>query len=264
MHYLGHARCLNENESNGLYREERMSGETSNPGHGEPAAGNGKRTGLWRPISLFVALVAVILLARFLDTGQYLGSLRQWIDSLGAWGPVFFLFLYAAAVVLAVPGSALTVVAGALFGSGLGIVVVSVAATLGASLSFLVARYFAREAIARWLSHKETFRKLDKMTEENGAVIVALTRLVPIFPFNLLNYGFGLTKVPFWTYVFWSWLCMLPATVLYVVGADAVTKAISQGQMPWTLLSALAATALFLAMIVRFARSRLQNKGKEA
>jgi uncharacterized membrane protein YdjX (TVP38/TMEM64 family) len=209
-------------------------------------------------------LGTVILLARLLDVSQDLGALREWIDSLGPWGLVAFVVLYVLAVVVALPGSALTVVAGALFGSGLGIAVVSVAATVGASLSFLVSRYIAREAIASWLSGKETFRRLDRMTEDHGAVIVALTRLVPIFPFNLLNYGFGLTRVRFWTYVFWSWLCMLPGTVLYVVGADALTEAISQGHVPWPLLSALAVTTIVLAVLVRFARVRLQSKQKEA
>lgn len=222
------------------------------------------KSGLWRPLLLVVVLVSVILLARFLEVGQYLGSLREWIEGLGAWGPVVFVALYAVAVVLALPGSALTLVAGTLFGSGLGIVLVSIAATLGASLSFLVARYFAREAIASWLSKKETFRKLDRMTEQQGAVIVALTRLVPIFPFNLLNYGFGLTKVPFWTYVFWSWLCMLPGTFLYVVGGDAVTKAIYQEQVPWALISAALGLALFLVVIGRYARVKLRNKEREA
>ena len=93
---------------------------------------------------------------------------------------------------------------------------------------------------------------------------MALTRLVPIFPFNLLNYGFGLTRVPFWTYVFWSWLCMLPGTVLYVVGADVVTKAVVQGEVPWLLVGALVAAAAVLAVLVRQARRKLQDKETNA
>jgi uncharacterized membrane protein YdjX (TVP38/TMEM64 family) len=166
--------------------------------------------------------------------------------------------------VAALPGSALTVAGGALFGSVVGVIVVSVASTLGAALSFLVGRYFARDAVAGWLSGKEKFQRLDKLTEEQGAVIVAITRLVPIFPFNLLNYGFGLTRVPFWTYVFWSWLCMLPGTVIYVVGADAVTKAIVQGEAPWLLIGAVVATAAILAVLVRSARRRLQSREPNA
>jgi uncharacterized membrane protein YdjX (TVP38/TMEM64 family) len=220
----------------------------------------GKAQGLWRPIVLILALVAVLVAARAFGLGERLGALRGWIDGLGTWGPAVFVLLYAAAVVAALPGSALTVAAGALFGSVIGVIVVSIASTLGASLSFLVGRYFAREAVAGWLSTKEKFRRLDRLTEEHGAVIVALTRLVPIFPFNLLNYGFGLTRVPFWTYVFWSWLCMLPGTVLYVVGADAFTKGIAEGRVPWALIGALAAAAVILAVLVRYARRKLQAK----
>jgi uncharacterized membrane protein YdjX (TVP38/TMEM64 family) len=139
-----------------------------------------------------------------------------------------------------------------------GVILVSIAATLGASLAFLIARYFARDAAARWLSQKEKFRRLDQLTEEHGAVIVALTRLVPILPFNLLNYGFGLTRVPFWTYLFWSWLCMLPGTVLYVVGADVFTSGISQGKVPWVLIGALAGAGTILAILVRYAKGKLK------
>jgi uncharacterized membrane protein YdjX (TVP38/TMEM64 family) len=221
-----------------------------------------KVQGLWRPIALLAVIVAIIIMARLLGLGERLGDLRRWILSLGAWGPAVFVLLYAVAVVVALPGSALTVAAGALFGSVLGIIVVSIASTLGASLAFLVSRYFARGAVAQWLSDKEKFQKLDRMTEEHGAIMVALTRLVPLFPFNILNYGFGLTRVRFWTYVFWSWLCMLPGTVLYVVGADTVTKAVVQGQVPWTPLVILLLAAIVLALLVRFARAKL--KAKEA
>ena len=217
------------------------------------------RSGLWRPLILIAAVVFIIVLARVLEADKYLGSLQNWIQSLGSWGPVVFILIYAIAVVAAVPGVALTLIAGALFGSAVGIVVVSLAATLGASLAFLVARYFARDAAARWLSKKETFRRLDEMTETHGATIVALTRLVPIFPFNLFNYGFGLTRVPFWTYVFWSWLCMLPATFVYVVGADAVTTAVTQGEIPWGLVAGVAVAAVLLTFLVRFARAKLQS-----
>lgn len=120
-----------------------------------------------------------------------------------------------------------------LFGSVLGVLTVSLASTLGASLAFLLARYVARAAVAQRFGQNQKFHRLDRMTEEHGAIIVAITRLIPLFPFTLLNYGFGLTAVPFWTYVFWSWLCMLPMTVVFVVGADAVTLSLSEGRIPW-------------------------------
>ncbi|MBU1077351.1 MAG: TVP38/TMEM64 family protein, partial [Spirochaetes bacterium] len=171
-----------------------------------------------------------------------------------------YIFIYAIAVVAAVPGSALTVAAGAMFGSLIGIVCVSVASTLGASLAFLAARYFARDAVTAWLNKTEKFRKLDDMTEKHGAIIVAITRLVPLFPFTWLNYGFGLTKISFKIYVFWSWLCMLPGTVLFVVGADAFTKGVAQGKVPWVLIGVFLVFLIILVFLVRYAKNVLKKK----
>lgn len=216
-----------------------------------------KTNGWWWPVALLVLIVTMLVLAQVYGVGERLVDLREWIRGLGAWGPVAFVPFYTLAVVAALPGSALSVVAGALFGSGLGIVVVVHAATLGASLSFLISRYFARDAIAHWLSTNEKFRRLDQLTEEHGAIIVALTRLVPILPFNVLNYGFGLTRVPFWTYVFWSWLCMLPGTILYVVGADTLTQGIAQGEVPWVLIGAMAGGGVLLKAVTLVVSARV-------
>src|SRR4030042_2814997 len=215
---------------------------------------------MWRPILLIACIIAIFILAIVLGAGEKLGTLREWIQSLGALGPAVFVGLYVLGVVIGIPGSALTVAAGGLFGSLLGVILVSLTSTIGASFSFLIARYFARDAIANWLSKREKFKKLDGMTEEHGAMIVAATRLIPIFPFNLLNYGFGLTKIPFWTYVFWSWLCMLPGTVLYVVGVDAMIQLIVQRKEQWILLGVIAGVGVLLALLVKFARSKIKDK----
>ena len=190
----------------------------------------------WKPFALVSALVALMVLAKVLDLGERLVLVRDWIGSLGAFGPVAFCALYMTAAVAMVPGIALTVGAGALFGSVWGSIYVSIGSTLGSAVSFLVARYVARDSVSGWLSENPRFRRLDEMTERHGAMIVAITRLVPIFPYNLLNYGYGLTKVRFATYVFWSWLCMLPMTVVYVVGADVFFKAAAKGEVPWLLV----------------------------
>ena len=210
-----------------------------------------------RPLLLVIALAALLGLAKVLGLGARLGEVRSWILGLGPWGPLVFVVLYAAAVVAAVPGSVLTIAAGAMFGSVIGVAVVSVASTLGAAGAFAVARWFARDSVARWLSANERFANLDRMTTQHGAIVVAITRLVPIFPFTLLNYGFGLTNVPFRTYVLWSWLCMLPGTVLYVVGADAVAKGLAEGRVPWLLVGIVAAVSLILFFVVRRARRAL-------
>lgn len=217
---------------------------------------------MWRPILLIAFIITIFILAIVFGAGEKLGALREWIESLGALGPAVFVGFYVLGVVAGIPGSALTVAAGGLFGSLLGVILVSLASTIGASFSFLIARYFARDAVAGWLSKREKFKKLDGMTEEHGAMIVAILRLIPIFPFNLLNYGFGLTKIPFWTYVFWSWLCMLPGTVLYVVGVDAVIQLIIQRKVPWILLGVVASVGVLLVVLVKFARSKIKEKGK--
>lgn len=219
-----------------------------------------RSTGLWRPILLIVLVVALIVLSRVLGAGEQLARLRTWIESLGAIGPLVFTAVYAVATVAALPGSVLSVAAGALFGPVLGVITVIFAATLGASLAFLVSRYFARRAVEGWLQKNERFRKLDDLTEKHGDIIVAITRLIPVFPFNLLNYGFGLTKVPFGTYVLWSFLCMLPGTILYVVGSAAIFEAAAKGEVPWILV---VVVLLILGLITVLARSARRRLGRE-
>jgi len=212
-----------------------------------------------KPVLLLTMLVVLIVLSKVYGLGDRLGDLKGWIAEQGMWGPVIFAGIYAVATVAAIPGSALTIAAGALFGSVVGVFSVIVGATLGASLCFLISRYLARDAIASGLGKSEKFQKLDALTEKNGAIVVAITRLVPLFPFNLLNYGFGLTKVPFWTYVLWSALCMLPGTILYVVGTDAVATAMEEGQVPWVLVGVVVMIIGLLAVVVKQARKKLKE-----
>lgn len=220
---------------------------------------NEKSHGIWKVIVFGLSLVALLVGARMLDLDDRISELREWLDGLGAAGYAAFLAIYIVAVVAMVPGSALSIAAGALFGLARGVVLVSIGATVGAALAFLVSRHVARGPVERWLAQNDRFRRLDRLTETQGPIIVGITRLVPLFPFNLLNYGFGLTRVPFWTYVFWSWLCMLPGAFLYVGGADAMTTAMEEGRVPWTLVGVVLASALLVAVLVRKARSRLRS-----
>jgi uncharacterized membrane protein YdjX (TVP38/TMEM64 family) len=200
-----------------------------------------------KPILLLAAVALIIIISAKMGVGDKLGALQDWISSLGILGPVVFIGVYAVATVAALPGSALSIVAGAIFGPVLGVITVIFAATLGASLAFLVSRYFARSSIEKWLEGNDKFRKLDELTARHGDIMVAITRLVPIFPFNLLNYGFGLTRVAFRTYVVWSFVCMLPGTILYVVGSAAVAEALREGKVPWVLV---VVVAMILGIIV--------------
>ena len=224
---------------------------------------NEKSRDWWKPVVLIVIIVTLFIVVNVYGFGGNIEELQQWIQSLGVWGPIAFFVIYLGAVIATIPGTIFGVIAGALFGSVIGVILISIASTIGASLTFLIARYFARDIVARWLSKNKTMKRLDQLTEDHGVFIVGLTRLIPLFPFTLLNYGFGLTKVSFKTYVFWSWLCMLPGTIIVVVGTDLLTQEITQGRAPLELVGILVITALILGSIIWYERGQLQEKRKK-
>lgn len=217
----------------------------------------------WRPVALFATVAVLAVLAQWLDVARYLVELRAWIERLGVWGPLVFGLIYIVAVVAVVPGSALTAAAGALFGSVVGILVASTAATVGASLSFLIARHFARDATFNWLCGRERFRRLNGLTARYGAIAVLLTRLSPFLPFNVLNYSFGLTRVRFWTYVFWSWVGMLPGVIFVVLASAAVVRALTRGEVPWFLVYASLGAGIAVAALVVWVQKRLHGSAEE-
>jgi uncharacterized membrane protein YdjX (TVP38/TMEM64 family) len=114
-----------------------------------------------------------------------------------------------------VPASLLTLAAGAIFGIPAGTLYVFVAATVGSCLAFLVSRYLARVAVERRIEGNPKFAAIDRAVGRQGRRIVFLLRLSPVFPFNLLNYALGLTRVRFVDYAVAA-VGMLPGTLLYV------------------------------------------------
>jgi len=219
---------------------------------------------------VFIALivVSVLLILRQLPIGPAMQALEDWIGNLGFWGPVVFGLLYVAAVVLLVPASALTLAAGALFGLVGGTIVVSLASTTGAALSFLISRYLARNRIAKKVEQYPKFGAIDRAISEGGWKIVALLRLSPAIPFTLQNYLYGLTGIRFWTCVLTSWIAMLPGTLMYVylghvgrVGLEA-TAGGDQSKTPaeWAMMIVgLAATIAVTVYVTRLARKALKH-----
>jgi uncharacterized membrane protein YdjX (TVP38/TMEM64 family) len=217
---------------------------------------------IWKLVLFAAVVLSLIVLTRLFGLGERLQELRDWIEGMGNLGMVAYVVLYIVAVVAAVPGLPISIAAAAIFGAFKGVILVSIGSTLGASLAFLIARYLARDAIYRRLSGNDKFRRLDRLTEQHGAVIVAITRLVPLFPFNLLNYGYGLTRIPFWTYAFWSWLCMLPGTIVYLVGTDALVTAATTGDVPWLIVGVFVVALAGVIAAVRIASGKLKEKEK--
>lgn len=139
----------------------------------------------------------------------------QWIDSLGMLGIIAFIALYIIATVAFFPGSILTLGAGVIFGAVWGSLYVFIGATLGATVAFLVGRYLARGWVAGKIADNKKFAAIDQAVGKEGLKIVLLTRLSPIFPFNLLNYTFGITGVSLKDYFIAS-VGMIPGTIMYV------------------------------------------------
>ena len=169
-----------------------------------------------------VALVAVALLVVLgRELGAYLPRFSAWVKGLGVWGPVAYVVGYSLATVAFVPGLFLTLASGVIFGIFWGTVYTLIGATIGSALAFLVARYVARRAIERKLVARPRFQAIDRAVARQGLKIVFLLRLSPIFPYNLLNYALGLTRVSFRDYALAS-VGMIPGTLLYVYYGNAV------------------------------------------
>jgi len=183
-----------------------------------------------------------------------------WVEGLGAVGPLVFILGYAVATVAFIPGSVLTLAAGAIFGVVKGTLLTLAGATLGACAAFLVARYLARSAIERRIANNPRFVAIDRAVGREGFKIVALLRLSPIFPFNLLNYALGLTRVRFLDY-FAASAAMLPGTLLYVYYgaaagslASAVGGRTEKGTGDWIVLGlGLLATVAVTTYVTRLA-----------
>jgi uncharacterized membrane protein YdjX (TVP38/TMEM64 family) len=206
-------------------------------------------------VLLGLAAVAALAVAGR-KAGGLIPAYSTWVDGLGVWGPVAF-----------VPGSLLTLAAGAIFGLGKGTALVLIAATLGASAAFLVSRYLARDLVERRLAGNPRFAAIDRAIGTQGRKIVLLLRLSPVFPFNLLNYALGLTRVRFADY-FVASIGMLPGTLLYVyygkVAGDVARLAggapVERGPEYYGVLAlGLLATVVVTTLVTRTARRALEQ-----
>ena len=206
-----------------------------------------------------------------LNPQDRLRDILTWIESLGVIGIFAYILFYIIATVAFLPGSVLTLGAGLLFGVVSGSIYVFIAATLGATVAFLVGRYLARGWVAKRISGNPNFVAIDKAVAQEGFKIVLLTRLSPIFPFNLLNYAFGITGVSLKDYVLGS-MGMIPGTIMYVyIGSVAGSIALigteaqpSNPTMQWAIrIIGFMATVAVTIYVTRLARKALSQKVSE-
>ena len=221
---------------------------------------------------LLILGLAVIFVGFFIYKRDYLQGLLvsslDWVQALGPLGVVVFILIYIMATVLFLPGSVLTLGAGFVYGLVKGFIIVSVASTMGAICAFLVGRYLAREWVAGKVESNTRFSAIDAAVGDAGWRIVGLTRLSPVFPFNMLNYAYGLTSVSLRDYFFASWIGMMPGTVMYVyfgtvAGSLATLGAGQGGQTPAQLavkIIGLLATIAVTVYITKIAKKALAVK----
>jgi uncharacterized membrane protein YdjX (TVP38/TMEM64 family) len=202
---------------------------------------------------------------------ELLQSALEWVNGLGAVGAIAFIGIYILATIAFLPGSLLTLGAGVVFGVGLGSLYVFIGATLGATAAFLVGRYLARSWVSQKIADNLKFRAIDEAVGREGFKIVLLTRLSPVFPFNLLNYAYGVTGVALKDYVLAS-IGMIPGTIMYVyIGSLAGSIAtLGTGAQPtnpgvqWTIrIIGLIATVSVTIYVTRIARKALADAVSE-
>jgi uncharacterized membrane protein YdjX (TVP38/TMEM64 family) len=226
---------------------------------------NGPTPRVGAAIALGTVIVITVL---FLPVQQDLTRFFDWIQRLGPMGAALFAAAYVPAAVLFVPGALLTLGAGFLFGVKVGTVIVSLGSTSGATAAFLVGRTLAREWVATKVAGNPTFGAIDRAVGTEGFRMVLLTRLSPVFPFNLLNYTFGITQVSLRDYVLASWIGMLPGTIMYVYlgsAAQSLAALLSGGRrrglaQDLLFVVGLVATVAVTVVVTRIAKRALDQR----
>ena len=179
-------------------------------------------------IMVFVFLIAGIATAVTYRKQFDVDVLGDWLAGAGVMAPLLFMGIYAISTVLLMPGSVLTIAGGVLFGPVWGTFYNLTGATIGATMAFLIARYLASDLVSRKIGGR--LKQLVEGVEAEGWRFVAFVRLVPLFPFNLLNYTLGLTRIRLFHYVVTSFVCMLPGAIAYTYLGYAGRNAVAGGE----------------------------------
>lgn len=195
----------------------------------------GKKKSYGKLIVIAAILVIVVVLMRVFGVTEYISleniqNLQKWITGYGALGPVIYIGLYIVACLFFLPGMPIALLAGFAFGPIMGAVWASIGSTLGAAAAFLVARYAARSMVEGWVAGNAQFKKIDEGVERQGWRMLMITRLVPVFPFNLQNFAYGLTKINFLTYVLVSWICMMPGAIAFTFMSGSIVSGEGMGK----------------------------------
>jgi len=206
-----------------------------------------RRRRRWPFVLFAVFLLTVVVASRAVDLGRHVETAQAWTAALGMLAPLAFVVVYVAATLIGVPGTAFTLLSPLLFGPLIAFVVMVVASGASAACGFLVARYLARDALTERLSETDGFARLSRLVAAHDWVVIPFLRIVPIAPFAVVNYGFGLTGIRFWRYFLWTEVAMIPVNAVLILGADAFYVAATRGTVSWPLIAVGAAAAVVVA-----------------
>ena len=229
-----------------------------------------KGGGLIKIIIVVVVIVGVFLTLRFTGvlerlslTAENLTNIQNMIQGWGVVGYIGFLIIYALAAVFFIPALIFAIAAGVAFGPVVGGLMALLGGTVGAALAFLVARYFARNMIVEKFGSSPMFNKIDEGIKKNGVSFLILTRLVPVFPYNVQNYIYGLTPIKFWTYTLVSLITMAPGAFIYAYLAGTIFTTLAAGEQPnfVSLLLQFAAAGVVLFLVSLIPKFIAKKKG---
>lgn len=211
-------------------------------------------------LALLISLGAAVYFSGFFQILLDRQRLNELLESFGLLAPLVYIASYAIAVLFFAPGLPLTILGGLLFGPVFGTIYVIIGASLGMSLAFLSARYLLRDSLLKKFGRSELFQKMERGIAEEGPYLVITTRLIPIFPFNLQNYLYGLTSIKFLPYCVLSSIFIIPGTLVYVLSASSI----SAGNLQLALQRLLIASVIFviLALLPRYIKKWKRSKNE--
>lgn len=222
---------------------------------------------LLRSVGLALMLWALFMVSRTMRDVIDMNGLIEFVRASGPIGPVLYCSIYLVGPTLLFPASVLTLAGGALFGPVWGTVYTIFSATAGATIPFLLTRRFGRKPLEHMLAKFDNFdvmfKKFESSVEAEGWKYVAFTRLVTLFPFLLLNYAFGLTKIPLRTYIWASFLFMLPGSFMFTYMGYAGREALRGGDDAVTKISIAVGCFILLSSLPGLVKRMREGKGEE-
>ncbi len=223
-----------------------------------------RKKNIGKAVGIGLALLTVVATAWLTGLTDYLSLdnlnlLRDWINGFGAIAPLVFVAGYAIAVLAFLPATPLTLLGGLVFGAVWGTLWAWVGATLGATLAFLMGRYAARGLVESWKENNERVRNLDEGVEEHGWRMLLITRLVPVFPFSLQNYAYGLTKIGLPTYVLLTAVLIVPGVAVYTFAGGSLATARENLAQTFLYLGMAAVLFVLISLIPGWLRKRSRS-----